>query len=811
MRHSQADHWKGAATWIWVCAALFLCAQSLTAKQDAPDKPPLTKAEATELQIWTAQLGDQGRAAKTRIEAAAGLLTRDYPQAVEVLQKFLSDTTNRPAQVAVAEAIARQGGGRKEFIEPLMAMLTGDEPGVRGSAALALATYNNHGVTKSLIKIALNEQADREVRVATIEAMQGLLDKTAVDTLVKLLSDSDSAVQAAALKTLANLTNISAFGNDVDRWKRWWTRNKNKPRSVWLADLANSLAVSRAALEDKNAKLRGRLVEAMNELYAATPRDKRDELLLGLLKDSLVTVRLAGMSLVERQIAAGETVSDELRKQIRIELTDPHAGVRQAAALVVATLGDQGSLKTLMDRLKVEEVADVRQSLLKAVGQLRAVEALPMVLTDLGSTDTALAGTAAQALSRIAEAKGLTGKLHREASKALIDRYKLIEAARNHIETRRALLAAMGTLGDKASVPLLEEAVKDEATTVRLTAVEGLSRLGEPGSAKAIAPYLKDQDRGVRQASIVALGRLGGGDYLRQILKLTDPKVESEFAVRQQAWAVTMDLLAKSKPETMAEIIIELAKRPDAVSRRIEAMEMYVKSLKEARSEKLPEARRQLGRALVAAKRPAEGATQLKLALDAYQTAKDEKTAETWLEWVDALLQASDVSGIKAIGDQRDEILYAKAMERLRKRLNVLVTDENWAATILVAEQALRRLEKRLTDDQSGSISAMLTDARDKLRQSDSKRVAALVTQLQSTDDSVQKAAEADLVSMGGRVVDPLLDELAKVVQNGEGNSELEKRLLAVLRKVAPELTGYDLGGSKEQRTKTIENWRKTL
>jgi hypothetical protein len=236
-----------------------------------------------------------------------------------------------------------------------------------------------------------------------------------------------------------------------------------------------------------------------------------------------------------------------------------------------------------------------------------------------------------------------------------------------------------------------------------------------------------------------------------------------------------------------------------------------VKALKEARSDKLPDARRQLGLALVVAKRPAEGAPQLKLALDAYQTAKDDQASQTWLEWVDALLAANDVSGIKAIGDQRDETLYGKAMELLRKRFNALVTDENWTATILVTEQALRMLEKRLTENQAKSISAMLSDARRKLREADSKRVAALVTQLQSTDASVQKAAEADLVSMGGRVVVPVLDELSKVVQNGEGNSELEKRLLAVLRKVAPELTGYDLGGSREQRTKVIETWRKTL
>ena len=72
-------------------------------------------------------------------EAALLLLTRSYPQATALLKAFLGDSSNRPAQVAVAEAIAHSGRTRPAFVQPLLAMLTGKEPSVRAAAANALA------------------------------------------------------------------------------------------------------------------------------------------------------------------------------------------------------------------------------------------------------------------------------------------------------------------------------------------------------------------------------------------------------------------------------------------------------------------------------------------------------------------------------------------------------------------------------------------------------------------------------------------------------------------------------------------------
>lgn len=794
---------------VWLLAGL-LHAPGASSGQTEP-KPVLTKAEATELRIWVAQLGEEGRSAKTRLEAAAGLLTRDYPQAIAALRDFLKDAGNRPAQIAVAEAIARQNGGRKEFIPPLMEMLTGSDASVRPHAARALATYSNHGVTKKLIKIALDDQAETSVRIATITALQNLLDKSAVDTLVQLLDDENAAIRSAAFKALERLTNISAFGNDADRWKQWWARNKNKPRTVWLADLANSLAVSKSTLEAENTRLRERLTQAMSDLYTATPRTQRDAMLVGLMKDPVLSVRLAAMGLVERQIAAGESISESLRQEVRKELSQKEPAGRRVSALLVASLGDEKSIPALLDRLEIEKNSPVRQALHKAVGRLRATDAMALLIRDIESTDGRLTASAAAALGRIAQASKLSEKLRSAARDALLTRYAKVAASDNDVETRTSLLVAMGTLGDEAFLDALKTGLKGESTRVRLAAVNGLMKLGSEETAEAIKPLLKDKDRGIRQASLVALGRLGGGDYLKDVFALTDPKAETESAVRRQAWDVSMELMKTASAETLAGVVAELSKRTDSPAERIRVMEMYVATLKKTKSDRLPSAQRALGLMLVDAKRPAEGGPKLKKAMEHYRDANSPLAETVWLEWVTAQLAANDTSAIQAISDQKNQQQYGKAMELFRKRLNALVTNENWSTTILLTEQALRQLKSRLGETQDKALQAMLAEARNSLHTADRKRVATLVSQLTSSDASARKAAQDGLTGMGGRAIAPVLEQLDTLLQTKEPNAKLERELLNVLRQIAPELTGYDASDPAKTRREVIQGWRKTL
>ncbi len=791
-------------------ALLCLLAASVCARaQDAPE--PLTPAQRMELDTLAGQLGDPDRSLKTRIEAAELLLTRDYPQAATTLGEVLNDAGNRQGQIAVAEAIARQAAERGVFVEPLMKMLTGKEPSVREPAARALVTFKNHGVTDRLVAIATDAQRDRAVRLVAIGTLQRVLDKRAVDALIGLLDDDDAAVRDAAVDALEKLTNIRTFDGDVTRWREWWRRNKDRDRSEWLADLAESLGRANAALQAENDLLRDRLMRATADLYAATPPQAQDELLLSLLRDPLPAVRLTGAKLTDRRLQGGGKVPDAVRAQVRGMLADADPRVRESAALLLANLGDGQAAAALLERLDAEEVAAARAAVLTALGQLRDPAAVPAILREIDSRYEPVAAAAANALARVAAANPLDAETRAKASEALTGRYEQADRSEDGARLREALLVAMSYLGDKSLASVLEGALKDSAATVRLAAVNGLAQLGASDSAPAVAPLAGDPDRGVRRAAIVALKTLGGVSQLAAILQRTDPAVEPDADVRQQAWDATMDILAKAPPEVLAGVVDDLADRGDAADERIRIMRLWVEALASRKSERLPIAQRRLGAALVAAARPAEAAGYLAEAHEAMSRADAPDAGDVWAEWVRALLAAGKPQAMRMMAEQEDAAAFAEALAQLTSLLTAAQSEGDFLTVIALTTEALRELPQRLTAEQQERFRAMLSAAELKQSAADRDRVVRLTPQLAGADAAAAKAAAAELAGMGRRAIDPLLDELRKVVSADSDNGELESAVVAVLRQIAPGVNGYDASAAKDKRLARIEAWRRQL
>ncbi|MDY6912996.1 MAG: HEAT repeat domain-containing protein [Planctomycetota bacterium] len=773
-------------------------------------------AEEMELKTLIGQLADPARDSKTKIEAAELLLSRSYPEAAKVLRGFLEDSSNRQAQVAVADAITLHGGG-PIFIEPLTAMLTGREDSVRAPAGRALATYKDHGVTKKLIAIACDRWHERAVRLVTIESLHRILDKRVVDALVRLLDDPDRVVQNTSCQALAKLTNIRAFGVDRMRWKRWWQRNKNKDRSEWLADLADNLARAKAGLETDNIRLRDRLAQAMRDLYAATPADQREAMVITFLKDPLADVRLVGAKLADRMIAGGDEIPAEMRKQIVAMLRDGNASVRSQAALLVANLGYAEAAVELLGRLKVEKSPEVRAELLRALGQLHDPLALPSVLAEIESDSEIVAAAAAAALSRIAAAQPLDDDQHDSAVKALLGRYARAGQVAEPdpvAALREALLTAMGVVGDKDFIAALEGAAKKPSATVRLAAVNALARIGQARSAAIIRPLVADPDRGVRQAAIAALGTLDGQEHLQSILQRTDPAMERDAAVRQQAWDVAMDVLAKADAGTLGSVADSLADRADADAQRIKVLQMLVELLKTEKSADLPARQQALGRALVKAGRPAEAAPYLAEAHKLLAAAKSIRADRAWIEWIDALLAAADPAAVKAMADENvtDE-LFVEALKRLNARLKVLAGELKFSPVILLAQAAIDQLSQRLTVRHRTELEKLLAHSRSEQAAADRRKVAGLVGQLLGAEESARDAAEKQLQAMSDRAVVPLLEEMKKLLADEEkpdaDTEKAEKAILALLSQLAPNLTGYDPASARADRIKQIETWLK--
>jgi len=776
-----------------------------------PPQDDDTQLLQQELRTLIGQLTDPERSAKTKLEAATLLLNRSYPRAAETLCDFLADSTNRPAQIAVAEAIAAQGGSEM-FIEPLMAMLIGTEPTVRSPAARALLTYKNHGVTGKLMNMALDGAGNTEIRLVVIETLSNLLDKEVVDTLVQLMADPDPGIRDASAEALARLTNIRAFGKDPAQWQMWWAKNKDKDRSQWMSDLADSLARSKLALEDQNRRLRTRLGEALVEYYKALPQVDRPAAVIRLLKDQMPEVRLAAVDLAGKTLFEAQTTDEAARAELIglaiLLLADSDSGVRQAAALLVASVEDERITPALLSRLTAEENPQVLSSVLTSLGQRREPAALDAVVEAIASDNVALSATAAWALGRIAERHPLNGEMIMRAEQVLLERYSRAESSANGVELREALLAAMGMVGDPAAAETVHLALQDTNAAVRLAAIHALGKLGPDGRVELLAPLVDDADRGVRRAAIVAVGTIGGSDQLPGILRHTRAEVEQDGDVRQQAWEAAMSILAGADINVLEAALAELSDRADATEQRIRVMQMLVTAQSLAGSAELPDLQRKLAAALVEGNRPAEAAAVLGEAYPALAEAGDPRAEEVWRDWVSALLAADDPAAAKAMDATESLAAFNQALADLHERVTHLEDDKKYVVAAMMIKAALENLPHRLTVEDREALTARQKHVADELRQADARDISRLVGELTGPDEAARKSAAEAIQAKGDRAVGPLLNELRGAVVADPPDGEREKAILAILRQVAPSLTQYEPSVDPKEKVRIIDSWQ---
>jgi HEAT repeat protein len=777
--------------------------------------PPLTPEQKAELEIWTEQLADASTselAGKTRLAAARLLLARTYPQARAVLQDFLKREDGSAAKIAIAEAIARWGGGvRHEFIALLMAMLKGKDAAVRTPAARALVTYKNYGVIESLIGVIADEQEARAVRLDTITALRHVVDKRVVGALVALLDDKDPAIAKAALATLPNVTNIP--GKDARQWRQWWEENRGKRLEEWLKEWAETTSRRLRKLERDNAELRLRLMEAYESVYAATPAAGRPAVVMKLLGDVLAEVRLAGLGLAER-LAGGGTAElpAELREAVRKLLSDDEAEVRAKAAAAAGAMGDAEAVAVLLKRLEVEKVSAARRAVLAALGQIGDASALPAVLEDVSSAEEAVAIAAAVAVEKLAAERPPAGELRDAAAKALLSRYAAAEKTKRSEDTAallEALLKAMATVRSDRFVPVAAAALKDAEAVVRLAAVTCLGRLGDGNSAEAVLPLVSDPDRSVRRAVIDVLASLGGAKYLATFLERTQAASEPDAAVRQRARDVVMELLAKGSTKLMQDVIARLENRPDAREWRIEIMGRLVERLEADNAPDLHAARRQLGLALMEAGRPAAAAVQLQQAHDLLLKAKNPLAQAVWGEWLAALYEADLPRVPEVIAAQQNEGAFKKAYDDLLSRMGKLKEAGESESLAALAEAAVKHLAPRLAAEELEALKKRRDQARANRLRADREQVARLAADLLSSDAAARKRASDAIRQMGQRALRPLVEELGKAVE--AGNPKAEAAVLAEIAHLAPDLKGYDAKAGKDERVKVIDAWMRSL
>jgi HEAT repeat protein len=228
-----------------------------------------------------------------------------------------------------------------------------------------------------------------------------------------------------------------------------------------------ALGFARDAIRDLRSRRTMRRVHAAEALGEMRVREGADALLAGL-EDREPLVRFACAGALTRIGAEGA-----LRPIIAALTSDRHG---TTTGEVVETLLDYGrpAIVELVGLLESEPDPELRRVMAIALGELRALDAVPELIRCLHGDDDELAARAAHALGKIGDPRSAG------------DLAALVTGARAWI-VRTAACGACGEMAAPEAPPALAQALGDENWHVRNAAATALVRLEDPGLAAVCA------------------------------------------------------------------------------------------------------------------------------------------------------------------------------------------------------------------------------------------------------------------------------------------------------------------------------------
>lgn len=155
-----------------------------------------------------------------------------------------------------------------------------------------------------------------------------------------------------------------------------------------------------------------KLVNAMRRLNLATPAAERSKLIAELLKDELSELRLLGIELAARELAAANTLGAEVAQKAVLLLKDPSSELRSAAAGLLTQLSRVDAKDPLYEAISVETDASAAAAMMKLACRWPEERLVPTTLAWLGKPSPGVEGASSWRAARDA-AVDLSWSLHR--------------------------------------------------------------------------------------------------------------------------------------------------------------------------------------------------------------------------------------------------------------------------------------------------------------------------------------------------------------------------------------------------------------
>ena len=196
--------------------------------------------------------------------------------------------------------------------------------------------------------------------------------------------------------------------------------------------------------------------------------------------------------------ALGEPGRPEVVPFLLEKLYSPDPTIRMSAAAALGWIGDERAVSGLIDMMAETEDPQLLSHIAEALGKLRNLEAVPVLIYSLRHPNDWVRMRAARSLGRLADARAVDGLIHKLGDRNEWVRYNaalalgeighpdalfdLVNALRYDPmpQVRRAAAIALGRIGDTRVIDVLREAMNDPEDTVLEAIDVALVLLGAP-------------------------------------------------------------------------------------------------------------------------------------------------------------------------------------------------------------------------------------------------------------------------------------------------------------------------------------------
>ncbi len=442
---------------------------------------------------WEKNLRQAKSDASKLVEVIQELGTTGDPEMTKLLKRYVSVRKKR-VRFAIAKAL--RGVGTPEAFYQLLTLLRDRQDHVARAAVVSLTTDLNPTTLPPVLAYARLGSEERAVVATEIRKLES---DSLKNDLLGFAQDSDGDMTAIALYIAGQVSDKNSV-NDFTAF-------------LDHTDPAVRLAAIDALLQTDNQQVARFLTEALSDAApevrarAATglakwPTKNSPRRVLKLMDDNSPLVRRSAAA------ALREIATEDLGAMVATYLTrerDPLAliAIIECVGRVAADRNSEALFA--LSRHTQEEVRIAALSALSRNGDRRITSSLGGLLED---DDPKVRVKVVTALGQPKNVRAIR---------------QLAEVLKNDRETtvRAAAARALGQVGSKQVIPVLEQAMYDDAS-VRCQAVLALRRIGSESALPILIERLRDSAPEVRYNAVSALASLESRESIPEIVRLIE-------------------------------------------------------------------------------------------------------------------------------------------------------------------------------------------------------------------------------------------------------------------------------------------------